>query len=224
MRIAGRTLLWWGVLLAGVVVTTLVDQSVWGAWHPADEAAKVAFEKRDVVQMLRSMGYVPTWIAIGAAAWLLRLGERGRMSGHTGSGAWRGWLITISAALAGGLAELLKLIVARERPGIDGAYVWRGLFSGFTNPGNLGMASSHAGVAFGGAFMVMLLHPRAAWVVLPLAMGCATVRVGTGAHYLSDVWVGAVLGYVAAVGLARLTRIANHHGTSGRESVVRRQY
>lgn len=224
MKISGRTLLVWGVLIAGVGVATLLDQPVWRAWHPVDDAAKAAFEKRDVVQMLRSMGYVPTWFAIGAAAWLLRLGERGRMSGRSGNGAWRGWLITVSAALAGGLAELLKLIVARERPGPDGVYVWRGVLSGFTESGNLGMASSHAAVAFGGAFMVMLLHPRAAWVALPLAIGCATARVGTGSHYLSDAWVGALLGYVAAAVLARLTRTASHHGTSGRESVVRRQY
>ncbi len=213
----------WLVLLAGIAVTTLLDQAVWRAWHPADEAAKAAFERRDLVQFLRSIGYMPTWIAIGAASWLLRLGERTRMGASAGA-AWRAWLITLSAALAGGAAELLKLIVSRERPSADGAYIWRGLFSGFTTSGNLGMASSHAAVAFGGAFMLMRLYPRAALVAIPLAIGCGTVRIGTGAHYLSDVWVGALLGWAAAAILSRLTRGTSRHSTSGREDVVRRQY
>jgi len=191
-----RTLLVWAALLGGVVLTTLLDHAVWSAWHPADDAAKAAFERRDLVQMLRSIGYIPTWVAIAAAGFAIRFGKRG---------AWHAWLVALSAALGGGLAELMKLILARERPGDTGEYVWRGVFSGFSNPGNLGLASSHAGVAFGGACMILLLWPRATWVALPLAIGCAIARVGTGAHYLSDVWVGGVLGYVAALLLFRLS-------------------
>ena len=190
----------WIVLLIACGLGFALDHTIWSAWHPADEAAKVAFEKRDVVQMLRSVGYVPTWIIVSGALFAVRFGHRG---------AWRMWLVALSAALGGGLAELLKLIAARERPGASGEYIWRGVFSGFTNPTNLGLASSHAGVAFGAAFMLMLLWPRSAWVVLPLAIGCAITRVGTGAHFTSDVCVGALLAYAAARGLFALASRSN---------------
>jgi membrane-associated phospholipid phosphatase len=62
----------------------------------------------------------------------------------------------------------------------------------------MGIPSSHAAVAFGGAFMLLRLFPGAGIIALLGATGCATTRILLGAHYLSDVLVAAALGLLAS--------------------------
>jgi membrane-associated phospholipid phosphatase len=47
-------------------------------------------------------------------------------------------------------------------------------------------------VAFGAAFMLAYLFPRARWVWFALAAGCGITRVLARAHFVSDVVVAAV--------------------------------
>jgi undecaprenyl-diphosphatase len=107
-------------------------------------------------------------------------------------------MLVLSPAMAGAGAELLKLVIGRERPTESGAHVWRGLFSGFDNGTGLGLPSSHAAVAFGGAFAGALLVPRLRCLLVTLACGCGATRMLTGDHFLSDVVGGALLGYASA--------------------------
>jgi len=103
------------------------------------------------------------------------------------------------AAVGGGLAELTKILVRRLRPSAEaGAYAFRAWSDRPFSTSGLGMASSHAGVAFGALAMLGLLFPRARPACYLLAAGCALSRVAAGAHFLSDVTVGAVLGMAAA--------------------------
>jgi len=60
------------------------------------------------------------------------------------------------------------------------------------------MASSHTAVAFGAAAMLARLFPGARIVWYGVAAGCALTRVASGAHFMSDVVVGALLGWLAA--------------------------
>ena len=60
------------------------------------------------------------------------------------------------------------------------------------------MPSSHAAVAFGGAWMLAALYPRAAPIALALAAGCALTRVLEGDHWLSDVVAAGALGWAVA--------------------------
>lgn len=184
-------LLWFvlGGLLAGLVLSEL-DQ-----WIFRTVLLPSASVRRpgDWQQLLRVMGYLPTWLALGAA---LALGARGREVSR-GVGAWRAALLVVfSGALGGLLADTLKPVIRRSRPGLGGEYHFDWPMGSHHDP--FGMPSSHAAVAFGVAWMVVRLWPRAGWVALPLAVGCGVGRLLAGAHYATDVYVAAWLSYAVA--------------------------
>jgi membrane-associated phospholipid phosphatase len=146
--------------------------------------------EHDWGRMLRVMGFVPLWLAAGAA---LMLHERTPWRQMPRS---RGGLVITGAALGGIAAELLKLIVRRRRPGELGEYVFRAFSDRPFSTGGLGMPSSHALVAFGAAAVLSRIFPRARLVWWALAWGCAFTRIATGAHFLSDVVVAACVGWL----------------------------
>jgi membrane-associated phospholipid phosphatase len=88
---------------------------------------------------------------------------------------------------------MIKLAVRRGRPDpTDGLYAlvpWTGSWS----TGALGFPSTHAVVAFAGAFAMARLSPRSAPIWLALGAGCALTRLLDGKHFLSDVVAAAVL-------------------------------
>jgi membrane-associated phospholipid phosphatase len=184
---------WIALTFLAFLLSLLLDQPVFHWLAPADQHAKDVVEARGWVQMFRAAGYFPTWILIGAAI-LLHDQPLPR------SVRSRGWLVLLSAGLSGLAAEVLKRVIARERPSLEhgGAYVYRGFMSGFSHPGNLGLPSSHVAVAFGGAFMLGHLYPRIRPVALLAAAGCAVARMAAGAHYFSDAFGAALIGYAIA--------------------------
>ncbi|MBL8963273.1 MAG: phosphatase PAP2 family protein [Phycisphaeraceae bacterium] len=171
------------VFVSGLIVCTIFDQDLW-RWLKAAESVG----ERDWYRLLRIAGYLPTWVV---AAGVVIGASGGRL-------IRRGIALAGSAAVAGLMAEILKLVIARSRPGEDGQYHYRGLFSGFVDGSNLGMPSSHAAVAFGAAFAASRLFPGAGYVLVPVAAGCGLTRLLMGAHFTSDVWVAAWVGYLAA--------------------------
>jgi membrane-associated phospholipid phosphatase len=148
------------------------------------EMARVHDE--DWGRFLRILGFLPTWAIIALGVWLH---ERG-MFEHARR---RALLIVASPLLAGVVAELLKLALRRERPGVhDGDYFFRAFSERTFSTGGLALPSSHAMVAFGGAAMLAYFYPRARWLWFALAAGCGLTRVLARAHFLSDVVVGAL--------------------------------
>lgn len=150
-----------------------------------------SFESKDWYTLLRNTGFVGTWIIV-AAAFLLN--DR-----HTK----RALPLIVAPLLAGAAAELLKLIFVRERPVSDaiiqpGGYHFRTPLSGFIDGHNLGLPSSHAAVAFAGCFMLAHFLPKLRPLLILLALGCAYSRLITGAHFASDVFLGALLGILIA--------------------------
>ncbi len=100
---------------------------------------------------------------------------------------------------AGAATETLKILVRRERPGIsDGLYVFRTFSDGLFHGSPFGLPSGHTGVAFGAATILARLAPRAAVVWYLLAAGTAWTRVAQGAHFLSDVVAGGLIGYLVS--------------------------
>jgi undecaprenyl-diphosphatase len=184
-----------GALLA-IVLAHLLDG--WAYAHLVD--ARLA--NKDLGRLLRVQGFLPTWIVFGAA--LVMTDWPRRATDGLGAALRRGLLVVGSAALGGGLAQLVKLLVRRLRPGAaEGEYLFRAWSDPpFSSPG-LGMASSHAGVAFGALTMLGLLFPRTRPLCFTLAAACALSRVLAGAHFLSDVTAAAALGIAAAVLLWR---------------------
>jgi membrane-associated phospholipid phosphatase len=141
-------------------------------------------------RMLRVMGFVPLWLAAGAAL-VLQQRTPWRRIPRSGGG-----LIVAGAVLGGIAAELLKLIVRRRRPAELGEYVFRPFTDRTLSTGGLGMPSSHALVAFGAAAVLSRIFPRARIIWWTLAWGCGFTRVATGAHFLSDVVVAACVGWL----------------------------
>ncbi len=181
-----------GAVLA-IVLAHLLD-----GWAYAHLVAP-KFANKDLGRLFRIQGFLPTWIFLGTAL-ALHDWPRRAASG-LGAALRRGLLVVGSAALGGGLAELVKILVRRQRPEAGaGEYLFRAWSDRPFSTSGFGMASSHAGVAFGALAMVALLFPRTRPVCYVLAAACALSRVLAGAHFLSDVTAGAVLG-IAAAGL-----------------------
>jgi len=164
-------------IVALVVTAHLLD-------GPALGLQTAGLSGADWHRALRVAGFLPVWIAIGAA---LSLHQRRQTLGIA---------VVLSAGLSGLIAEIGKLLIRRGRPGEAVGYVFHPLPEDLSTAG-LGMPSSHTAVAFGGAFLLARLYPKTAPVVLLWAGGCGLTRMLDGAHFLSDV--------VAAVGLAWLT-------------------
>jgi membrane-associated phospholipid phosphatase len=170
--------------------------------HLLDGAAFRHMRLEDVYQedwgrLLRIIGFVPTWLL--AAAALARHDATPLRRLHRA----RAGLLVLAPALSGGAAELVKLAVRRLRPGELGEYVFRPWTERTWSTGGLGLASSHAAVAFGAATVLSRIFPRAWGVWWALAWGCAFTRVAAGAHFLSDVVAAAVIGWLVGVGLWR---------------------
>lgn len=185
----------WAVLsLAAIVAAHLLDEFAWRAIR-----VPTVYDK-DWGRLLRSMGFLPTWLGIAAAFGL-----------QVQDAAWRRmgtWLLLLGPTLGGLAAEVLKLLVRRLRPDPElFGYAFRSFADGPLSNRGMGMPSSHTLVAFAGAFALARLFPRARWVFYLLAIGCGLSRVMATAHYLSDIVVAACVGWaVVALVAQRLSR------------------
>jgi len=150
----------------------------------------------DWARLLRVMGFAPTWGVVALAMWLH---ERPEAAPRAAARAW--YLIT--ATLAGGLlAEILKLLLRRERPEVnDGLYGFRAWSDHPFSTSGLAWPSSHTMVAFAAATAMARLFPRARWVWYSLAAGCGITRVLAHAHFLSDVTLGMLFGWCVGWGV-----------------------
>lgn len=176
--------------IVGLIVALAIDMPV----HRWIASLSLKIEKKDYVQFLRSGGYFPMWLGLALAIAL----EDCRRAGHCSKASiQRGLELFSAVALAGILAELLKLIFRRERPKMsDGWYVFRSWSERTFDAGGLSMPSSHALLAFAGAATLARFFPAAAPVIWLFALGTATTRVLTGAHYVSDVYVAFLVGWI----------------------------
>jgi membrane-associated phospholipid phosphatase len=148
--------------------------------------------EHDWGRMLRVAGFLPTWAVVSAA---LLLNRRESPPPPRGS-RWGALLPLIAATVGGIIAEVLKLLLRRERPEAHaGAYVFRSWRDHPLSTGGLSLPSSHALVAFAAAAMLARLYPRARWLWYALAAGCALTRVLARAHFLSDVTLSAIIGW-----------------------------
>jgi membrane-associated phospholipid phosphatase len=168
----------------------------------------------DLGRMLRVMGFLPLW-AIGATALVLSDWPR-RTAASVKPALTRGALLLGSAAAGGIAAELLKLILRRERAWAhEGAYVFRPFTERPFSTGGLALPSSHALVAFCGLTMMAYLFPRARPVWYALAAGAAYSRVAAGAHFVSDVVLSGIVG-VALAALIWRWHLGRVPGSGGR--------
>jgi membrane-associated phospholipid phosphatase len=158
---------------------------------------------RDWGRMLRIAGFLPTWAVVSVA--LVLCAPASGLAPNIRR--WRAFLPLIAATIGGIAAEVLKLLLRRERPEAHaGAYVFRSWSDQPLSTGGLALPSSHALVAFAAAAMLARLYPRARWLWYALAVGCALTRVLARAHFLSDVTLAAIIGWAVAALLWRRYR------------------
>lgn len=73
--------------------------------------------------------------------------------------------------------------------------------------------SGHAASSFAIACVLSCFYPRLAWLLWPMAFGCAASRYVDAVHWLSDCWFGAIWGYLSGrLALRLLARGAGHPG------------
>lgn len=186
-------------MLLALVIATVLDPWVehWGNHH-----GHLRYDS-DLLRLFRVAGFVPAWL--GIAACLALTDRRARVREWWG----RATLLTVSVLGTALIAEAVKLVVRRERPH---AALEHGVFYSFRSwldaplsSSGVGFPSSHAAVAFGGAFMLVRLVPATWPVILLWSCGCAATRVLAGAHYVSDTVAAAVIGYALSTWLFATT-------------------
>lgn len=206
MRRLKTMLRWTAVWLPLFLIAWLLEAPVYGA--VLDKGA----HSKDFVQVLRQMGYLPTWVIAAVLLWLLDWKRPEIPRGLVSPGPVRPWhhrggLLLLSAVGAGIVANILKPVIGRLRPDGEGitrfaerpAVLWaEGGHVG------LGLPSGHTSVAFGACGMLALLIPSWRWPMMLLAIGCAYSRLLAGAHSLSDTVAGAWVGLAVAAWLFAL--------------------
>jgi membrane-associated phospholipid phosphatase len=187
--VAVRTAWLLGFVAVAAAVPMLADRYVYDHWH------NPGVYDREWGRLLRVMGWWPTWAAMGLALWLTQRGtDRVRAVLHARA-------LLLAPGIAGIVCEVLKLVVRRERPEINaGDYGFRPWDIRPFDTAGLAMPSSHTMVAFAAATVLARVYPGGRWVWYVLAAGCAVTRVLAHAHFLSDVSVGALLGWSAGWG------------------------
>lgn len=125
----------------------------------------------------------------------------------------RRWAIprVLTCALAAGLAaDLVKLLVFRMRPYdcplVGSVWTTFGAWFPLWNAGSSGQSfpSAHTATAVGFAAALCWLYPQGRWLfsILAALVGCQ--RIVCGAHFPSDVLVGAATGCVASLFLLKI--------------------
>jgi len=106
--------------------------------------------------------------------------------------------VAASSLGAGLVANLVKMSIVRVRPY---AYSFDGTVRETFGPWleSTAFPSGHTTTAVGLAMALGLLYPRARGLFIALAVSVGVYRVCVGAHFLSDVFAGAALGYVVGL-------------------------
>ena len=117
--------------------------------------------------------------------------------------------VLTSVVAASALGWFLKVFIGRARPVFYEALGMTGFFPPSFEWAFNSMPSGHTVASFAGLVMLGLLAPRIKWFTWSLAILVGVSRVCAGAHWPSDVVLGAFIG----MAVADLTKAAlKHHG------------
>jgi membrane-associated phospholipid phosphatase len=99
---------------------------------------------------------------------------------------------------AGVAAGVLKILIGRMRPLFFEALSITGFYPFNLNYAFNSMPSGHATASFAGLVMLGMFFPKIKWATWTLAIIVGLSRIAVGAHFPSDVLLGAFIGMVAA--------------------------
>ena len=150
---------------------------------------------RDIMEISEAFGHGLGVILVLAAIWTL----------HPPGRRFLPKLVAASLG-AGMVANMLKLLVARNRPRTFDlsrydhvADTFGSWFPGLDATGmTQSFPSAHSATAVGFAAGLAICYPRGKWFFAVLATLTCLSRMHVGAHYLSDVLVGSAVGFAVA--------------------------
>lgn len=109
------------------------------------------------------------------------------------------FLVFCSLVMSGVIVEILKIMLGRARPiFFDEFGIVVGFFPWTAEWAFNSMPSGHTALSFAGLVMLGMLMPRFKWLTWTLAILIAVSRVAIGAHWPTDVLLGAFIGMVSA--------------------------
>ena len=193
--------------LRAALLTTLV---VWAA-SALDRAAFHTFYAPEarayvVFRAVKWLGTITPWLGVAAALLVvdaLRVPASTQSSSRLFFIARRAVFLLGAAISAGAVAEVLKIIIRRERPIYhDGLHMLRPLTERPLHSGGLDLPSSHVGVAFGAACALAFISPPLRFPALLIASLVGVARMLEGSHSLSGVTLAAALGWACARAMA----------------------
>lgn len=106
--------------------------------------------------------------------------------------------VFVSVVSASLIAQVLKVIIGRARPIFYEALNMTGFFPFTADWAFNSMPSGHTTASFAGLVMLGLLAPKIKWFTWTLAVIIGVSRVCCGAHWPTDVILGAFIGMVVA--------------------------
>ncbi len=106
--------------------------------------------------------------------------------------------VFVSVVSASLIAQVLKVIIGRARPIFYEALNMTGFFPFTVDWAFNSMPSGHTTASFAGLVMLGLLAPKIKWFTWTLAVIIGVSRVCCGAHWPTDVILGAFIGMVVA--------------------------
>ncbi len=187
-------ILYWliGIAIAAVAVGAAFyfDETVWTFLRQHQNRGMYNFMRN-----VSRFGDWPSHVALGllllGAAWIL------------GSGKWSRVFLAmlIAMALAGLAGHVIKRTIPRARPSVHADTRWGGprfstKFHSFP--------SGHVGASMGFFGVLIIARRRVGLACLPIPILIGFSRMYIGAHYLSDVVCGALLGILCALLVAHL--------------------
>jgi lipid A 4'-phosphatase len=182
-----------GLLVLLLLSIAFVDRPLARFFHESDPGF------RDVFQFITQFGLAKGYLIITALLFVaLRLAalgaERARAYALILLNARRALFLLLVLLSSGLIADIVKVIAGRARPKLlfaDGVY---GFTWGAAHADYWSFPSGHASNIVALAVALFLLWPRGAPLYAAAALLVAASRVIIGAHYLSDVLAGAVIG------------------------------
>lgn len=186
------------VVVLVVVWAAGVTRMDWVLLHLIEWPSKQP--RTDLLLLLRIWGSLWTWALI---ALVVRLQPKSiaDLIDDPATRQWKTMLFT--PAIAGAIAEGLKLLIRRERPSELEIYIFKAWSDQTWSTKDLGLPSSHAAVAFAGSVAISLLYQKLKVPAMVMAFGCAYTRVASGSHFPSDVVAGAAVGLITGLVVVR---------------------